>query len=155
MSQETLEARITRLEDIEAIKQLKYRYAQLVDSRDWREFANLATEDAIWDFVDVGCFVGRDEIIRCTRDIFLATYSFLMHMFHNPIIEVRGNKATGQWYFEAAATDAAKNRAVWLAGKYDEEYVKINGAWKFKKVAGRFNFITPYDEGWVKTRMFP
>ncbi len=155
MSQGDLEARITVLEDIEAIKKLKYRYAQFVDTGNWLDFAKLAIEDAVWDFGDLGCFVGTDEIIRCTRDIFMATFKFEAHMFHNPIIEVKGNTATGQWYFEVPATHKAKNRAVWLTGRYDEEYVKINGEWKFKKVAGNIYFTTPYDEGWVKTRMFP
>jgi hypothetical protein len=153
MSQEGLEARITVLEDIEAIKKLKYQYAHLVDTRNWQDFAMLATEDAIWDFGDLGVYKGREEIIHFTRDIILKTYSFMMHMFHNPIIEVRGNEASGQWYFEVPATDATKNRAVWISGKYEEEYLKVNGTWKFRKVVGKIYFITPYDEGWVKTKM--
>ncbi len=153
MPQGDLEARIGVLEDIEAIKKLKYQYGHLVDTRNWREFANLATEDAIWDFGDLGLYKGREQIIHFTRDIILGTYSFMMHMLHNPIIEVKGNKATGQWYFEVPATDAGKNRAVWISGKYEEEYVKVNGKWKFKKVVGKIYFITPYDEGWVKIKM--
>jgi ketosteroid isomerase-like protein len=153
MSQGELETRIAVLEDIEAIKKLKYQYAHLVDTRNWRDFAKLATEDAIWDFGDLGLYKGREEIIHFTRDIILEAYSFMMHMFHNPIIEVKGDTATGEWYFEVPATDKAKNRAVWISGRYEEEYVKIKGEWKFKKVVGNIYFITPYDEGWVKTKM--
>jgi len=154
MSSEELQARIAALEDIEAIKKLKAKYAHLVDTRNWQEFANLAIDDAVWDFGPLGRYEGKEEIIRFTRDIILATYSFMTHFFHNPIIEVKGEEATGEWYFEVPATHAEKNRAVWIAGKYEEEYVKVGGEWKFKKVVGKIYYITPYDEGWVKTKMY-
>ena len=150
MPSEDLEARITVLEDIEAIKKLKARYAYMVDTRNWQEFANLATDDAVWDFGPLGVYQGREEIIRFTRDIILEAHSFMMHMFHNPVIEVKGEKATGEWYFEVPATETEKNRAVWINGKYEEEYVKVGGEWKFKKVVGNIYYNVPYDEGWAK-----
>lgn len=154
MALDKLEARIRVLEDIEAIKKLKATYAYLVDTRNWQEFMALFTDDAVSDFGPLGCYEGKAEITRFTRDIILKSYSFMTHMFHNPIIEVKGEKATGEWYFEVPATHTEKNRALWLAGKYEEEYVKVDGEWKFKKVVGRIYYITPYDEGWVKTKMY-
>jgi hypothetical protein len=37
-----------------------------------------------------------------------------------------------------------------LGGVYDETYVKVNGEWKFKRVATEFKFVAAYDEGWFK-----
>jgi hypothetical protein len=46
-----------------------------------------------------------------------------------------------------------RNEAGWLQGKYEEEYVKRNGQWKWKSITTKFDFITPYDQGWVQTRI--
>ena len=46
----TLEERIQRLEDIEAIKNLKARYAAVCDDKyNPEEAIKLFTEDAVWD----------------------------------------------------------------------------------------------------------
>ena len=154
MTLKELEAKIKVLEDIEAIKRLKGKYGYFVDTRNWQEFMNLVMDDAIWDFGALGVYKGKDEILRFTRDIIMDTYSFMMHTFYNLYIDVKGDTATGEWYFLVPATNAKEKRAVWLAGEYEEEYVKVNGEWKFKKVIGKVHFITPHDEGWVKTPMF-
>jgi hypothetical protein len=53
-----LERRVRALEDIEAIKQLKYRYADACDrGYDANALADLFTEDAVWD----GGLFGRYE----------------------------------------------------------------------------------------------
>lgn len=77
-----------------------------------------------------------------------------MHMCHNPVIEVNGDKAKGEWYFDGPITHAPTNRALWMAGKYEDEYVKVQGEWKFNKLICKIYYRTPYDEGWVKTRMY-
>jgi hypothetical protein len=40
-----------------------------------------------------------------------------------------------------------------LQGRYDEEYVNGNGEKKWKSITAAFGFITPYDEGCVKTKI--
>ena len=59
MSQEDLERRIRRLEDIEEIKQLKHRYcAACDDTYDTDAIVSLFTEDAVWDGGIWGKFEG-------------------------------------------------------------------------------------------------
>jgi len=43
--------------------------------------------------------------------------------------------------------------AVWGECTYENEYVKVNGAWKIAKLYSYFNMYTPYAEGWGKTGM--
>ena len=76
--------------------------------------------------------------------------SFCMHMVHNPIIDVKGDRATGRWYYEAPTTDAATGNAQWMAGTYLEEYVREGGEWKFASMSTKWKYITPYDQGWAK-----
>lgn len=154
MTSEELEARITILEDIEAIKKHQHMFVYMIDDRDWQGVVNLFTEDAVLDLGPFGRYEGKAEITKFYNEIFPATYSFMAHMLHNPIIDVKGDKATGEWHSEMSGTYAPTDRAVWVAGKCKIEYVKAIGEWKFKTIKVTIYYNTPYDEGWVKTKMY-
>jgi len=153
MTLEELEARIGLLEDTEAIKKLQATFCYANDSFDWQRTVDLFTADAVAEYGPFGNYKGKEEITKFCRDMLPKSISFLEHMLHNSIIEVKGNTATGVWYFETPVTQAPTPRAMWIAGKYNAEYVKIDGQWKFKKLAVEFYYITPYEDGWVKTKM--
>ena len=143
------EARIKRLEDIEAIKVLKGKYAYYADTANWQGFMDLIVEGAVWDFGEQGTYIGKEEILRFSRDIILKKYPYTLHHFYNIFIDVKGDTATGIWYFIVPATNQIDNRAEWLAGVYRETYVRLNGEWKFKKVVGEIQIAAPHLEGWV------
>jgi len=155
MTMEELEARIRVLEDIEAIRKLKATYCDLCDAGlgDARNVEALVahfTEDAKVDFGmgDASVFQGRDGIRIFFGQLVPGSVSFCMHMVHNPAIDVDGDRATGSWYFEAPTTNAVTGKAQWMAGRYLEEYVREDGAWKFASIETRWYFVAPYDEGW-------
>ena len=152
MSMEDIERRLLALEAVEEIKRLKARYcAYCDDSYDVDNIVSLFVEDAIWESGTFGRYEGRDEI----RNFFInapTMLPFAIHMVMNPIIEVNGDTAIGIWYLFQACTFADGERAVWGSARYDEEYVRVNGAWRFKHLTLTSHFWTPFDEGWVKTR---
>jgi hypothetical protein len=159
MKIEDLEARIRVLEDIEAIRKLKATYCYLCDAglgdpRNRNELIAHFTEHAKVDFGlgPASTFEGRDGLEIFFGQVVPGAVSFCMHMVHNPIIEVDGNRATGKWYYEAPTTDSATNRAQWMAGTYEEEYERENGEWKFASIKTKWKYISPYDEGWAKNR---
>jgi len=41
------------------------------------------------------------------------------------------------------------NKAVWLAACYDDQFVQVEGQWKFRKVKIRSRFFTSYEKGWA------
>ncbi len=152
MSLEDLDRRVKVLEDIEEIKKLKRRYcAYCDDNYDADALADLFTEDAVWDGGIRGRNDGREEIRRFFERA-PERLPFAMHMVMNPIIEVDGDSAKGTWYLFQPCTFADQNRAVWGAARYDEDYVKIDGQWKFKHLKLTSHFWTPFKEGWVETR---
>lgn len=159
MSMEELLARVQVLEDIEAIRRLKAMYCYLCDAglqheRNRDELLAHFTENASVDF-GLGAasrYEGREGLQTFFGQVVPGAVSFCMHMVHNPLIEVNGDRATGKWYYEAPTTDAATNRAQWMAGTYEEEYVRENGQWKFASIKTKWKYISPYDEGWAKNR---
>jgi len=145
-----LERRIRALEDIEAIKQLKYRYADACDrGYDADTLADLFTEDAIWDGGVFGRYDGQEAIRQYFQDI-SSDIVFAMHYMMNPIIEVDGDEARGAWYLFQTCTFAEGNTPILGAAKYAERYQRVHGTWKFRHLQLISIFWTPYDEGWVK-----
>ena len=152
MSLQDLEKRIQALEDLEAIKRLKARYcAYCDDGYDANGIASLFTEDATWDGGMRGRAEGRDEIrqffLRATQRL-----SFAIHMVMNPLIQVDGDRATGTWYLFQPCTFADGEQAVWGSARYDEQYIRVDGDWKFSHLKLTSFFWTPFDQGWVRER---
>jgi len=151
MDVKALEARIKNLEDIEAIRRLKGKYGYFADTKDVPGFMSLVADDAVWEFGPWGGrHEGKEAIRKFTEDVTLATYSFMFHNFHNISLEVKGDTATGIWYFLVPATNKKEKRAEWLGGMYTEKYIRVNGEWKFKEVVTDMKFAAPYNEGWFK-----
>ncbi len=157
MTLEELETRVRRMEDIEEIRKLKATYcflcdAGLDDEHNRDELIAHFTADAQVDFGlgPASKFQGKEGLEVFFGQVVPGAVSFCMHMVHNAIIEVDGDRATGKWYFEAPTTDAASGRAQWMAGTYLEEYVREDGEWKFSSIETRWKYISPYDEGWAK-----
>lgn len=148
-----IEERLSELEAREAIRELKHEYCYCNDVRDWERLMELFTDDAVWDGGELyGVHRGRREIERFFRESVPRRLRFAVHMVTNPIIKVSGDRATGTWYLLEPMTLADGNKAVWFQARYDEEYVREGGRWKFKLIKLSAIFLTPYDKGWVKER---
>jgi hypothetical protein len=147
-----LQKRITVLEDIEAIKKLKARYCAVCDDdHNPAKITTLFAEDGIWEGVGtVGQHKGH-AAIRKLFEGFKERISFSQHNVMNPVIEVDGDQAKGAWYFMGPFTFRKGNRAVWLAAHYDDDYVKINGEWKFKHLRAIGRMSAPYETGWARS----
>ena len=149
---EELEKRVRAVEDAEAIRNLKARYAAYCDDNyDADKIAELFVEDAVWQSGPIGRYEGREAI----REFFRGAskiFSFAVHYYLNPQIEVRGEAAQARWYSFMACTMGDGNMATWRAGIDDEEYVRVNGEWKFKSKTSSVVFHTPFDAGWANVR---
>jgi len=127
-----LEKRLTRMEDIEAIKQLKALYCDICDDlHNPDRIASVFAEDAIWESGDFGKAQGHAAIRALFAD-FKKMFSFSQHNLMNPRITVDGDRATGIWYMMGPWTYAESGEEKWFALRYDDDYVKINGEWKYQ-----------------------
>jgi hypothetical protein len=168
MTQHELEARIAALEaktrileDTEAIRTLMWSYTYSLDYGDYDKVMDCFADDAkmyiqirgpIEEGLHVGQFEGKEAIREGvfmvtpqTKDRFTAS-----HLIENPVITVEGERAKGIFYL---LTPCGYERAMWGHGRYDMVFVKMDGEWKISSFVFLWNFLTPYDEGWVKVPM--
>ena len=144
--------RIQRLEDIEAIRNLKSRYAAACDDGyDANRIAELFTEDAVWDGGSLGVAEGR-ESIRSFFEKASDAIPFAIHHVTNPAIEVDGDRATGSWYLWQPCVFADGDRAVWMAGPYRDSFRREAGEWRFERLEIRMRMVAPNIAGFGETR---
>ena len=135
----TLAERIDRLEQIEALRQLKYRYCAAVDANyDADAIAAMFTEDGVWDGAQLGHYVGREAIRESFRDP-NRTVQWMGHGVYNPIIEVMGDRARCQWYMwlPKILIDGASHS--FQGGAHDDRCRRIGGQWFFEHMQVRLH----------------
>ena len=153
----TLESRVQKLEDMEAIKALKYTYATILDEGyDPERVAALFTPDGLWSITGVGGTArGTEAIKRHSRNLG-QDIIWGQHNMFAPIIELGsdGQSAVGTFYLVCFLTMKANTpegkEAYILIGKYKDRFVKVNGKWLFSELVGHIDQSSPWSEGWVK-----
>lgn len=153
---ESVEARLARLEDIEAIKNLKARYAYYCDhGYDADGMASLFVEDSLWTSNEFGTYHGRQEIhafqSRISSEILWA-----LHFMICPVVNISddGETASGSFYLIEFATmtrasDPKTTDAVVMSAIYNDAFVRENGEWRFKTVSVEFHQVSDLEKGWV------
>ena len=124
-----------RLEDIELIKQLKYRYCTAIDTCDTETFPTLFTPDVEVDYVG-GSYrfqaSGRDAVIGALTQAFHSRF-LSSHTVHHPIIEVHDDDtADGRWTLVDYNIDFGHGMVTSGTSFYVDRYVKQNGAWRIR-----------------------
>ncbi|MEZ4334039.1 MAG: nuclear transport factor 2 family protein [Myxococcota bacterium] len=144
-----LERKLDELRDIEAIKQLKAEYCDVCDdAHDPDRIVGLFTEDCVWEGEGVATARGHAEL-RALFEDFARRVAFSQHNVFNPRIRIEGDRAWGTWYLLGPFTFREGNRALWVAVRYEEEYVKQGGAWKIRHLRGIGRMAAPYEQGWA------
>ena len=95
-----LERRLRALEEVEAIKRLKYRYWRFLDLKQWDDLASLFAADATVAYGDGKyTFTGVDSIMDfLRRSLGWESGSITLHHGHHPEIELLGDDAaSGIW----------------------------------------------------------
>jgi hypothetical protein len=134
----SLEARIRRLEDIEAIRQLKARYCQACDDdHNPDRVAALFLADGLWEGRNIGVHAPGREAIKAyiggVRDSGRIRNS--AHIVTNEMITVRGDEATGEWRLVMAYTGKEPGGGLQyqrIIGFYQDDFIRVDDAWLFK-----------------------
>lgn len=129
----SVESRLKQLEDKEQIAQLLIDYGRHLDSRDLAAYAALFATDGEW-IGGFGKVAGRANI-QAFMEKSLGTgpnRGGSYHIMSNFVIMVTGDTATAwsRWTF---VTPGERGATIAQAGRYDDTFVRENGAWKFKR----------------------
>lgn len=134
----SLHERLTRLEDIEAIKKLTAIYALYVDKGrqggdvDLQRLHTVFTEDATWTCEAMGVAAnGRQEIINTLRDA-TAKIELALHSFTNPIIDITDQFATANFLLWVAVEAGDSVSEVFQTEELI--YVKTTDGWLIKSI---------------------
>jgi len=131
-----LEQRLSRLEAIEEIRQLKARYFQACDRKDPGAVRDCFMPGAIdLRYGRIGEFSDREEMLTVFTHLACQPHIVEMHHGQNPCIDiVDGDSATGTWGLYYYLIDRRRQTVTQLAGFYDDAYRKYrDGRWRIAR----------------------
>ena len=130
----SLEQRIQRLEDIEAIKKLQATYGHFVDwgwnKKKQQNVTHFFTEDATFECVSFGMNAKGSKQIS---EMLLkgSPFTIAQHSFTNPIIDVEGDNATGKWLLWVGVKGDEANI---VFESEDVKYIRTAEGWKIQSI---------------------
>lgn len=147
-----LDARITRLEDLNAIERLQRAYGYFVDKGQWTQLSELFTDDATLEIGGKGLFLGKRRVLEYMQTAFGpdgAKEGLLAnHMQFQPIPDISADGTRG-WVRSRAFV---MSNAGWGLPLYENEYRKEGGVWKISRLSGPFTMYTSW-EGWGRNAL--
>jgi hypothetical protein len=146
---DSLEKRIQAIEDVEAIKRLKYRYWRHLDLKQWDDLAGLFVPEATASYGNGRYrFEDTKAILKFLREsLGTETGSITVHHGHHPEIELTGEStARGAWALYNYLFNEKQQRSIRIGAYYEDEYVKVGGEWKIRSIG----YKTIFHEEWSR-----
>ena len=117
---------------MQELRALVDAYALAVDERDRTDFSYLFAPDGVLviagaDGAESHRYVGRDEI--ATVPDRLARYERTFHLVSTHRCRIDGDTASGVAYCEAHHRAGGHDAVRYI--RYDDDYVRVDGAWRF------------------------
>ena len=157
-----------RLEAYQACRNLMGKYSYLHTAFRNKEYVELwAKRDDDRLTMPFGVFKGWEGVRRCYVDIHgdrsipedaeAVKGLMMIHEMCTEVIEVAadGKTAKGIWITPGTETSPApgKEKGSWCWGKYEVEFIKEDGMWKFWKMTLFPLFLTPFDRSWGQPQL--
>jgi uncharacterized protein (TIGR02246 family) len=149
----TLEERLADMEAVHQIANPKARYINACDggwdrpSHNADLVAGMFTQDGWWEAEGMPRMAGR-EAIRAGFRPFHKDAPFVVHTVSNPLIEVHGNTATGEWHLTEVFT-IATGEEQWARGIYSDTFVRQTNGWYFTSMSVKYAYNGPYKQGFA------
>lgn len=131
----TLEQRIQRLEDIEAIRYLQAKYQRCLDNRDFDGIRECFADDVVSAYGNGEmAYVGAENVIAFLKGV-MSIDMPSAHMIHGGEIDILSTTtATAKWYLQDFLINKAHSVNIHGAAIYENTYEKIGDAWKIKTI---------------------
>ena len=132
MDSNSLETRLRRLEDLEAIRALKARYFSCCDRKDPIGMRACFADGKVHiDYGVIGTFDNADALQKIFSEVGCHDYMVEMHHGANHQVEMTGaDSARGSWSLHYFLIQTEQKSLTQLGGQYEDEYRRVGGAWK-------------------------
>lgn len=154
----SLERIIVAREDIEAIRELKYKYFRCLDTKRWDELVECFTEDVRASYVFTARVGGKydcqgvDAVMRFLKKVLGVSSRISMHQGHHPEIEIISDRAArGVWQLQDCLIDTQANTSLLGTSFYYDEYAKIDGKWRIRSIDSARIFEETWDRADIKS----
>lgn len=133
---DSIEVRLRRLEDLQAITQLFIDYGEHLDAGEFRACAQLFAENGEIVLGPMGRAVGRDEIEALMTSALGDRVGTTFHIVSSPRIHLDGDTAssTVMWSVATAADDGLAR--ISMVGHHVDDLVRTHDGWRFRRRRG-------------------
>ena len=127
------EAELREIRDRAEIEELMYRYAEMVDNRDWKEMDRVFALEATIDYTSTGGHAGPFRETLAWLDRALASWPINLHVITNLIVEFDGDLASTRCYFHAPMAREISDGPQYVitnAGRYEDRLIRTQDGWR-------------------------
>lgn len=134
----TLDSRVAALESELAIRNLESTYAFAWDNGEGERWAELFTDDGVFELVAVAGrpghrVEGRAALAGFCHDVNRRWTG--IHLMHPPELDIDGDRAKGRLYFQFRSVIRVSSDFTQLgslAGRYEVEYLRTENGWRIR-----------------------
>jgi hypothetical protein len=143
---------IAAAEDRHSIENIQTAYGYYLATLLWDDLTDLFAEEGTIEIAMRGVYAGK-AAVRRNLDLYgqagLDDGVLHNHMQFQPVIHVSedGQRANLRSRALSMMGNYGRN-ATWMAGTYENQFVKVDGRWKFIKDQQVNTFFAPYETGW-------
>ncbi len=122
------------LDEIEAIRSVKFAYFRLLDLKRFTELGELLTEGATTAYQSgMLCHTGREAIVAFLEESLGDAGIVTQHNGHHPEITLTGaTTATGRWYLEDRVIVPSQDFELHGTALYEDRYAKTGAGWRIE-----------------------
>ena len=134
--------------DRDAIENLLEEYCWRVDRRQWELWLRCFATEGVFA-VRGETLQGHDAIRRYVEGS-VGDYRLLRHLLFHPSVHLdNGSRATARSYFEVRGV-TARGHDVNALGSYEDELVKTEAGWQFKRRTVHFDYFSRREDPWLR-----
>jgi ketosteroid isomerase-like protein len=143
----TLEDRVRRLEDVEAIRGLDARYCRLIDTADWSGLVSLFTPDGTFDGLQT--INGQENLLTFFGGLAGGGMRWWHHVGNHEIEVAADTADVRSMLWQPCVVDGLAHIA---AGRYTDRLVRTADGWRYERKQVRFDYWGPLTDGWDQHR---
>jgi hypothetical protein len=156
---ERLKAELGMLRDTEEVSKLQRIYGYYLDKRLWDQIIDLFSDDCSIEIAGAGVYLGKKGARTRFIDMLgrgktgLKPGQLYNHLQLQGVVNIDqdGKTAKGRWRALEMIGQWGEEQ-YWGEGTYENEYVKEDGKWKFKKMVFYSGLYAFYEDGWTKSK---